>query len=306
MTEMILDQKMRIFLEVVRQGGFRKTGRQLGMSQSAVSFHIDSLEKELGVSLFQRQGRTIALTEAGRFLQQRLEPLERDARGVMDAFAAHTHHVDRRIRLGGNSLTCPFALPWVIRGFRAEQPELVFNYTHARNEGGLLDSILAGDIDIGIFGHQIRQRKLGAHRCYDTDIILVAAAGFDLPESITAADIPDLPLILDNSDRGLELALSHGLQTAGVSLEHLNLVLETDNLPLIKTFLETGVGLSFLPRLTVMAELKWGTIKEIRVAGMDMRQTIHLLYRKSEDANPMVHKFIEFIELNAASILAAL
>ncbi len=61
MTDMILDQKMQIFLEVVRQGGFRKTGRQLGMSQSAVSFHIDSLEKELGVSLFRRQGRTIAL-----------------------------------------------------------------------------------------------------------------------------------------------------------------------------------------------------------------------------------------------------
>ena len=63
---MILDQKVQIFLQVARVEGFRRAARGLGLSQSAVSFHIDKLENELGVRLFNRQGRTISLTAEGQ------------------------------------------------------------------------------------------------------------------------------------------------------------------------------------------------------------------------------------------------
>ena len=90
----------------------------LGLSQSAVSFHIDKLEEELGVQLFNRQGRTISLTVEGRILFQELEQLERVARRVENNFAFHSNILGRRIRVGSNALACPFTLPWVIQGFK--------------------------------------------------------------------------------------------------------------------------------------------------------------------------------------------
>ena len=62
---MIIDKKVQVFLAVAEANSFSRAARRLGLSQSSVSFHVDSLERELGVSLFERRGRTIALTEEG-------------------------------------------------------------------------------------------------------------------------------------------------------------------------------------------------------------------------------------------------
>jgi DNA-binding transcriptional LysR family regulator len=57
---------LNIFMEVAELGSFTKAGEKLGYSQPTISFQIKQLEKEIGVSLFDRIGHTISLTDAGR------------------------------------------------------------------------------------------------------------------------------------------------------------------------------------------------------------------------------------------------
>ncbi len=59
---------MQVFLSVAEAGSFSQAARRLSLSQSVVSFHVDTLEKELGVGLFHRRGRSIALTAQGKLL----------------------------------------------------------------------------------------------------------------------------------------------------------------------------------------------------------------------------------------------
>ncbi len=147
---MILDRKVGIFLKVARDGGFPKAARGQGLSQSSVSFHIDRLEEELDVQLFHRQGRTISLTQEGRFLFEELESLEREARRVKNRFALHSNVLGRQIRAGSNTLACPYTLPWVIQSFGQEHPEVVFTYKHMGNEQELIELLVVGDLDIGV------------------------------------------------------------------------------------------------------------------------------------------------------------
>ncbi len=299
---MILDQKVRVFLQVARAGGFRRAARRLGLSQSAVSFHIDKFEEELDVQLFNRQGRTISLTAEGEVLLQELGRVERAARRVENSFAYHSNFLGRRIRLGSNAVACPFTLPWVIQGFKSLYPEVVFTYKHMVDEQELLNDLEAGDLDLGIIGHQIRHRKLHTHTCYESDIILAAGASFEVTE-IDATELPKLPLILENSDRGLELLLVQGLNSAGLSFKDLNVVIESDNLPLIKTFVQAGLGAAFLPRVTLMDELDCGNFREIRVHSLSLKQSIYLAHLKSGFANPNTARFVEFIESQAQVII---
>jgi len=238
---MILDQKIKIFLRVARAEGFRRAARGLGLSQSAISFHIDKLEDELGVRLFKRQGRTIALTAEGLLLFNELEELDRAARQVENSFATQSNLLGRRIRVGSNAIACPFTLPWVIQAFKQDNPDVLFTYKHITDEHELIADLENGDLDIGIIGHQIRNKKLSTHTCYDSEIILAAAPSLELADQIGPDDLRDIPLIFENSDRGLELLLSQGLKEIGIKLKDLNITIESDNLPFIKTFVQAGL-----------------------------------------------------------------
>jgi DNA-binding transcriptional LysR family regulator len=70
---------LRTFLALARFGNFSETGRQVGLSQPAVSRHVRALEDALGVRLFERLGRRAVLTSAGEALRTRLETLMREA-----------------------------------------------------------------------------------------------------------------------------------------------------------------------------------------------------------------------------------
>jgi DNA-binding transcriptional LysR family regulator len=302
---MILDHKVRIFLQVARVEGFRRAARGLGLSQSAVSFHIDKLEEELGVKLFNRQGRTISLTPEGLILFQELEELDRAARRVENNFAFHSNLLGRRVRIGSNAVACPFTLPWVIQAFKEEHPEVLFTYRHVGDEGDLISDLETGDLDLAILGHQIRHRKLDVHECYESDIVLAAAPSL-WQEQVDADSLATLPIIFENSDRGLELILSQGLGSIGLDFKDLNIIIESDNLPLIKTFVLAGLGAAFLPQVTMMDELDSGKYREIRVNSLGLKQSIFLVHPKSGLANPSTARFVEFVETRAHEIMPGL
>lgn len=299
---MILDHRIRVFLQVARAEGFRRAARRLGLSQSAVSFHIDKLEEELGVQLFNRQGRSISLTPEGQIFFQELQDLDRAARRVENNFAFHSNLLSRRVRIGSNAVACPFILPWVIQAFMKEQPEVQFNYRHAKDEADLVADLESGDLDLGILGHHIRHRKLSLHLCYESDIILAAAPSL-WQRQVDVDTLTTLPLILENSDRGLELLLSQGLGTLGVDFKDLNIVIESDNLPLIQTFVRAGLGVAFLPKPTIVDDLVSGRFREIEVMSLDLKQPIFIVHPKSGLANPSTAQFVEFVENRANDII---
>ena len=79
----MLSQRIRVFHAVANRLSYSKAAQELGISQPAVSFHIKGLEDELGVSLFERVGKQIFLTSAGRLLAEdtsRMVLLEEEVR----------------------------------------------------------------------------------------------------------------------------------------------------------------------------------------------------------------------------------
>ncbi|HEY0234120.1 MAG TPA: LysR family transcriptional regulator [Afipia sp.] len=87
------------FLAVARLLSFQKASSELNLSTSAVSHAIRTLEERLGVSLFNRTTRSVALTEAGEHLLGRLEPLLNDVGGVVDEMNLFRDRPSGRLRI---------------------------------------------------------------------------------------------------------------------------------------------------------------------------------------------------------------
>ena len=291
---MILDQKMKVFLTVAEAGSFSRASRKLSLSQSVVSFHVDALEKELGVSLFRRQGRTITLTREGELLYQEGKKLAQEAQRVEDAFASHSTTIAQRIYLAGDALTCAFTLPWTLAAFRETYPDVLFNYQHL-DQDTLLEKLVSGDLDMALIGHPVQHRKLSIQECFRDEIILVAAPDKS-PDRITVDDLRHVPLLWVTNDRGLELVLNQRLSEKGLPLKNLNIFMEIEDLPILKTFIRAGVGLAFLPRLTVADELRFGLLKAVAVEGLALERMTYLVYRKEKQPREVVARFLEFVQ----------
>jgi DNA-binding transcriptional LysR family regulator len=285
---------MRVFLVTAEAGSFSRAARKLSISQSVVSFHIKALEEELGVSLFLRKGRSISLTEEGELLYEQGRKLAQEARKLEDAFSATSEEIAQRIHIAGDALTCAFTLPWTLAAFRESHPDVVFTYEHLKEES-LIERLVTGELDVALVGHPVQHRKLETHACFQDEIVLVAAADAAQDTLERIEELREVPLIWATGDRGLELLLSKDLPEAGVPLKDLNVFMEIDDLPILKTFVRAGVGMAFLPLLTVMDETRFGLLKIVETP-LTLARTNFLVYRRDRTLRRVVTALIDFVE----------
>jgi LysR family transcriptional regulator, transcriptional activator of the cysJI operon len=300
---MILDKKMQVFLVVAELESFSQAARRLSMSQSAVSFHVHGLEEELGVALFRRQGRTIALTAEGAYLSREGAGLAQGARRLRDNLSELSSVIERRIQLAGDAMMCAFTFPWALLEFRGVVSDAELAYQHLPRDI-LVEKLLAGTLDLGLTGYPIRHRKLKSQICFSSPVALVGAANADLPLT-NLKELSAVPLLWCVADEGLELLLTQRLTEGGVLPKDLSIQVEIDALSLLKTTLEAGLGFAFLPELCVANELRAGILKSIPIPGFALEQTTFLLGRK-EEYRPIVQRFWTFVGERRARESAAL
>ncbi len=140
---------LRSFVAVADDLHFGRAARRLGLSQPPLSHHIQALEAEVGVKLFDRTRRSVALTAAGRMLYQEALGLLEHAnrvRQVMDGARAGT--------LGELAIGCvPSALfgvlPPILRRFRDRHPDVGIAL-HEAHTAAILDQLADGTLDVGL------------------------------------------------------------------------------------------------------------------------------------------------------------
>lgn len=115
---------LSVFLAVSRGRGFRTAARWLGVSPSTVSETISRLEGRLGVPLLVRTTRSVQLTEAGRALAERLEPVMSEARAALDDAASSQDTIRGRLKLNVPGAVMVDILPPLIDGFLAAHPQV--------------------------------------------------------------------------------------------------------------------------------------------------------------------------------------
>lgn len=181
---------LHAFEAAARHVSFTRAAEELGLTQAAVSYHIKRLEERLGAPLFDRRGRSLALTEAG----------ERLAAEVVDAFGRLRAAVGDEAGTASRTLTVAavptFATHWLaprLGAFQAAHPDLTVRLATSTELGDRIDDRLTADVEIrtGAGGYPPR---LAAHKLLDVRLACVVAprlaAGLREP-----VDVLSLPLI---------------------------------------------------------------------------------------------------------------
>ena len=189
---------LRYFLMVAKERSFTNAAKQLHITQPTLSRQLADFEKELGVSLFVRKGKTIALTQEGILLKRRaLEILELEER-TLEEIKGKEELIEGTITFGCGESAVIETLALIIKSYKDKYPRVQIRI-HTATADRIYEMMNQGLIDIGLFVEPANIENLDYIRFKDSDHWVVGMPSVDplaQKEYIEKSDLLDKPLIL--------------------------------------------------------------------------------------------------------------
>lgn len=271
---------LELLIAVARHGSMGGAARELGISQPAASSRIRSVERQLGVSLFDRSPSGSRPTDAGvlvtdwaRRIMEAAEAFDAGAQALRD-------RRDSRLRVAASMTIAEYLLPGWLIALRAARPETAVSLL-AGNSGAVAARLLGGEADLGfVEGLDVPGGLDGTVIGRDRLVVVVAPAhpwsGRRTP--LTPAELASAPLILRERGSGTRQVLDAALASYGGLAEPL---LELSSTTAVKAAVVSGAGPTVLSELAVREELVSRRLTEVRVAGIALGRELRAVWRRA-------------------------
>ncbi|MFU2488235.1 transcriptional activator NhaR [Thauera sp. WH-1] len=236
-------KQLHHFWTAARAGGIVRGAERSGLAPQTLSGQIAALETELGVSLFKRQGRNLALTESGRMVLDYAEEIFRLGSELEDALRSRAAGRAVPFRVGIADVV-PKAIAWLLLAPSMDLPEpmrivcregkfdaLLGELAIHKLDVVLADSPLPGNMDVRGYSHALGESTIGL---YATPALATSLQG-DFPACLDRA-----PLLLPGAEASVRAPLLRWVEAARIRPR---IVGEFDDSALMRAFAEAGAGI---------------------------------------------------------------
>lgn len=285
-------RQLRVFASAARHLSFARAAEELHLTPPAVSMQIKELEAEVGMLLFDREGRSVSLTTTGEYFLSH-------ARRVLAALKDAEDTVARFKGLTGGQLTvgmvstAQYFLPGLLARFRAEHPhvELLLRVGNREQLAALMQR---NEVDLAVMGRPPREWATRAEPFAMHPHVLVTAPDhpFTRTEQVSAAALAREPFIMREPGSGTRAALQEYLD--GFHLQ-VRMVMEMNSNETIKQTVMAGLGVSLLSLHTVGMEVKQGLIATPEVEGLPLMRRWHVVNNHAKLLSPAAEALRYFI-----------
>ena len=291
-------RNLATFVRVAELRSFSQAARELGYTQSAVSMQVGQLESELRTSLFERIGKTIALTPQGlRFMgyAQNILRMADSARAEI----LNTSAVSGQLRLAMAASIGSSLFPGILERYHAQYPDVTLTLQTGTTDE-MFRALQQNDVDmIYHLDRRIVRADLEIPHARPEPIIFVAPKDHPLAarDKVAPGELPAWPFILTEKGMSYRYELDARLSEIGLALTP---CLEIGNTDVIAALVERGMGLSFLPEFVVRERLRQGRIVRLNVPEVDIALWSQLIYHKGKWITPAMERMIALVKASAA------
>lgn len=257
-------EQLRIFVAVADREHVTKAAADLNLTQSAVSAAVRALEARYGIALFDRIGRRIALTQAGRvFLIEARAVLARAAaaEAVLDDLAGLKRG---NLSLAASQTVANYWLPPLLNRCRRAYPGVTVSLTIGNTED-VAAMIRQGTADLGFIEGTLEDPALTVEPVAEDELVVVAthAIAGSKNRPVSAAALKSLPWVFRERGSGTRAIFEAALTARGIALDDLDVVLELPSNEAVRSAVEEGAGAAALSRLVVAPALASGRLAAI-------------------------------------------
>jgi LysR family transcriptional regulator, low CO2-responsive transcriptional regulator len=295
-------RQLRVFAEVARRLSFVRAAEVLHLTPPAVTMQVKELEAQVGLPLFDREGRKVALTTAGEYLlmhTRRVLAALKDADDTM----ARLKRVETGALDVGLVSTAKYFVPRLLARFREEHPGIELRMQVSQNREQLLALMRAGEIDLAVMGRPPRELAARAEVFAAHPQVFVAPPGHALLGGgpVDPRRLEDEPFIVREPGSGTRKAMEDFF-----GRHHLapRVAMEMPSNESIKQAVMAGMGLSFLSLHTIGLELASGLIRVLPVDGTPVVRTWNVVHLAGRTLSPAAEALRYFVLEHGQALLA--
>jgi DNA-binding transcriptional LysR family regulator len=294
-------RQLRVFSEVARHLSFARAAQTLHLTPPAVTMQIRELEKHIGMPLFDRSGRTVALTTVGEYMLVYARKVLSTLKDAEDA-AARLQKLEGGVLTIGMVSTAKYFLPRLLARFRQEHVGVELKLV-VGNRAQLVRMLHANEVDIAIMGQPPQELATRAEPFAAHPHVFVAPLDHPLVRAGTLAPaaLQGQDFILREPGSGTRAAIEKFLQQTRTELR---VTMEMASNETIKQAVMAGMGLSFLSLHTLGLELDNRLIAVLDVEGAPVVRAWNVVHTLSKLLSPAAEALRYFVLEHGEDYLA--
>ena len=287
-------RQLQTFIAITRTGSFSKAAQSLGYSQSAVTVQIRLLEQELNARLFDRMGKSVALTSQGREFERYAADIILEVNRAKN-FNRKRDELSSPLSIGTLESLCFSKLPPILKHFRQKHPKVSIRIiTGSPKE--LIGQMEANRLDlIYILDRQRYNENWNKVMEVEEPIVFVSSASSPLAgkKGVEAEELLDHPFFLTEKDENYRRELDSFLET---KRRMLTAALEISNTEFIIRMVRENRGISYLPLFAVRERVEQGELAILDVP--ELKRTLYrqIFYHRNKWLSPEMEEFIRAAE----------
>jgi DNA-binding transcriptional LysR family regulator len=291
-------RQLRFVRAIARGGSFTGAAAAEGVAQPALSKHIQRLEAELGVTLFERSSRGATLTAEGTVVAGYAERMLGLLEDLQAELAERSALVRGRLRLCATETVMEYLLPAALAALHRRYPGLELSAEMLGTDDAVA-LLLDRQVDVAVVTLPLTHPDLTVEPLFSEDIVLLVPAGDPLADRATVAlgELAERELLLSMTGHGLRAVIDAACRRVGFTPRP---ALELRSQEALIRLVEQGAGLAFAPRLCVQRPRP--AIRVCRITQPALRRSIGWARLRDRRVSRAVQELIGELGAGAAAL----
>ena len=252
-----MDFRLKVFYTVANRLSFTKAATELFITQPAVSKHIQELEEQYKIKLFDRNGSKISLTTGGKILLKHTQNVFEIYREIDFDMSTLINERQGLLRLGASTTISQYIIPPLLARFHQKLQDVKVNLLNGNTEQ-IEKALLNKEIEIGIVEGQSKNQSIRYTEFLKDELVLVCNSKNALihqPE-VSQEDLKTMRFLMREQGSGTLEVIEYALKPFEIKLSQLNIEMQLGSTESIKSYLMNSDCVAFISIHAIEKELK--------------------------------------------------
>lgn len=290
-----MDFRLKVFFTVATRLSFTKAAAELFITQPAISKHIQELEEEYKIKLFERNGSKITLTNAGDVLLKHTKNIFEIYREIDFDMSTFLNVRKGLLRLGASTTISQYIIPPLLARFHQKLEAVKVSLLNGNTEQ-IETALLNKEIEIGIVEGQSKNQSIRYTQFIKDELVLVCHANHSLAlkKDVSPDDLKSLKFVVREQGSGTLEVIEYALKPFHIKMEDLQIEMQLGSTESIKLYLLNSDCVAFMSIHAVDKELKNRELQIIDIDNLILERYFYIitLQGKSESLTELFIKNI--------------
>ena len=276
--------QLKTLIHVAELGSLSKAADRLNIAQPALSRQVRLLEEELGATLFDRHGRGMIITEAGRNVLDHASRIMLELDSLRSSVSKKRAVLRGEVSIGMAPTIAQIMTVPMVRAIKDSAPDLAMRFSSAFT-GYLIDWVRRGELDVAFSYDPHPSKSLRTTPLILESLMLVGAAAdrLTMDRSVAFSDLAGVDLVLPKAPHGLRVIMDDCALKAGIALKT---TVEVDSYGPMIELVKAGVGMTVLPLAPIFEMVQSGVLTAAPLVDPAPERRLALVYSADRAISP--------------------